>query len=221
MTRCKACHPDKFPEYPLAHPAFQKVSFAYDTLRNPTTRRSYDVRKEPLVNPTFSSQCADDTLNSVLYGVFCDFMDGDLETIRTFLMAVNDISPTANLSEETIDSLLGTFRKLREVLLTGQKYVRVVRFELIRLYEIQHSLRQLSYLDVFGRMRLTLQLVRLTLSLPCAIDRAMQAEANEEERRRTGNQQVEAARRKSILPKHLNMIILTLCGLLEFGEKVL
>jgi hypothetical protein len=148
-------------------------------------------------------------------------MDGDLETIRSFLMAVNDISPTANLSEETIDSLLGTFRKLREVLLTGQKYVRVVLFELIRLYEIQHSLRQLSYLDVFGRMRLTLQLVRLTLSLPCAIDRAMQAEANEEERRRTGNQQVEAARRKSILPKHLNMIILTVCGLLEFGEKVL
>lgn len=31
---------------------------------------------------------------------------------------MNDISPTANLSNETIDSLLGTFRKLRQVLLS-------------------------------------------------------------------------------------------------------
>lgn len=37
------------------------------------------------MNPEVSTQCADETLNSVLYGVFCDFMDGDLETIRTFL----------------------------------------------------------------------------------------------------------------------------------------
>lgn len=79
------CNDSKFPEYPLAHPAFQKVSFAYDTLRNPTTRRAYDARREPLMNPEVSTQCADETLNSVLYGVFCDFMDGDLETIRTFL----------------------------------------------------------------------------------------------------------------------------------------
>ena len=55
----------------------------------------------------------------------------------------------------------------------GKKYLSIIRFELIRLYEIQHSLRQLSYFDVFGRLRLTLQLARVTLSIPMAIDQAM------------------------------------------------
>lgn len=55
----------------------------------------------------------------------------------------------------------------------GKKYLTIIRFELIRLYEIQHSLRQLSYFDVFGRLRLTLQLARVTLSIPMAIDQAM------------------------------------------------
>ena len=41
------------------------------------------------------------------------------------------------------------------------------------MYEIQQSLRQLSYFDVFGRLRLTLQLARVTLSIPMAIDQAM------------------------------------------------
>jgi hypothetical protein len=51
--------------------------------------------------------------------------------------------------------------------------MRVVKFELIRLYEIQHSLRQLPYFDVFGRLRLSLQLARVTLSIPMAVDEAM------------------------------------------------
>lgn len=56
----------------------------------------------------------------------------------------------------------------------------MIRFELIRLYEIQHSLRQLSYFDVFGRLRLTLQLARVTLSIPMAIDEAMKEPLQEE-----------------------------------------
>lgn len=55
----------------------------------------------------------------------------------------------------------------------GRRYVRVVHLELIRLYEIQQHLRSLSYFDVFGRLRLTLQLARVTLSIPMAIDQAM------------------------------------------------
>ena len=55
----------------------------------------------------------------------------------------------------------------------GAKHFRIVKFELIRLYEIQHDLRQLSYFDVFGRLRLSLQLARVTLSIPMAIDKAM------------------------------------------------
>lgn len=50
----------------------------------------------------------------------------------------------------------------------------------MRLYEIQHDLRALSYFDVFGRLRLTLQLARVTLSIPMAIDKAMKEEVEQE-----------------------------------------
>lgn len=63
----------------------------------------------------------------------------------------------------------------------GAKHFRIVKFELIRLYEIQHDLRQLSYFDVFGRLRLSLQLARVTLSIPMAIDKAMREEDEDED----------------------------------------
>ena len=63
----------------------------------------------------------------------------------------------------------------------GAKHFRIVKFELIRLYEIQHDLRQLSYFDVFGRLRLSLQLARVTLSIPMAIDKAMREEGDDDE----------------------------------------
>ncbi|KAG8879732.1 hypothetical protein FRB97_001478 [Tulasnella sp. 331] len=180
ISRSKRCHPDKFPEYPLATLAFQKVSFAYDTLSTPSSRRSYDRNKAhfpyPYATPTSSSNnrgqtstassraaSADDTLNAVLYGVFCDFMEGDVEMIRTFLRAMGEINTKMSMGNETIESLLAT----------GQKYIRIVRFELIRMYEIQNNLRALPYLDVRGRLRLTFQLARVTLNLPVVVDLAM------------------------------------------------
>ncbi|KAG9014011.1 hypothetical protein FRB94_000208 [Tulasnella sp. JGI-2019a] len=200
ITRSKRCHPDKFPEYPLATLAFQKVSFAYDTLSQPSSRRSYDRNKAhfpyPYATPTSSSNnaaqsstassraaSADDTLNAVLYGVFCDFMDGDVEMIRTFLRAMGEINAKMSMGDETIEGLLNSLMRLREVLLVGQKYIRIVRFELIRMYEIQHNLRALPYLDVRGRLRLTFQLARVTLNLPVVVDLAMREgqQADEDE----------------------------------------
>lgn len=59
------------------------------------------------------------------------------------------------------------------LLTASSKHYRIIKFELIKLYEIQHDLRQLSYFDVFGRLRLSLQLARVTLSIPMVIDKAM------------------------------------------------
>ena len=58
----------------------------------------------------------------------------------------------------------------------GQKYLRLLKFEIIRLYEIQHSLRSLSYFDIVGRLRLTLALTRVTLEIPLVLDKAMRLE---------------------------------------------
>lgn len=70
-----------------------------------------------------------------------------------------------NLGPDTVESMEGVFRRLRDLMLSGQRYTRVVQFELIRLYEIQQSLRALRWLDIRGRMRLGLQLTRVVVSV--------------------------------------------------------
>jgi hypothetical protein len=60
----------------------------------------------------------------------------------------------------------------------GQQHFRLLKFELMRLYEIQHMLRQLSYFDVPGRLKLTIQLARLTIALPVNVDKAIMVRAS-------------------------------------------
>lgn len=81
----------------------------------------------------------------------------------------------------TLRPCLLTLNPSLRYLPAGAKHFRIVKFELIRLYEIQHDLRQLSYFDVFGRLRLSLQLARVTLSIPMVIDKAMKEEAEGED----------------------------------------
>lgn len=191
LSRSRMCHPDKLPSYAPCVLAFQKVSFAYQTLSKPSSRRVYDVSgRTDLASamngsdsgaaggrfPYGAGTASDETLNGVLYSVFCEFLEGDFEMVRVLVNALNEGNPGLDLGDETVDSIEGAFRKLREMMLAGKKYLTIIRFELIRLYEIQHSLRRLSYFDVFGRLRLTLQLARVTLSIPMAIDQAMKGE---------------------------------------------
>lgn len=80
---------------------------------------------------------AEDTFDGVLSVVLTDFMKGDFEMIRTFLRtlyelallclfldlsippdAVSEINPNLNLHDDTIESVIGTFRKLRGVVLS-------------------------------------------------------------------------------------------------------
>ncbi|GAA99971.1 uncharacterized protein L969DRAFT_19559 [Mixia osmundae IAM 14324] len=187
IGRSRICHPDKLPSYPPATSAFQKLSFAYETLSKPSSRRLYDIsgRSEwdsPDPNGRASQAgFGDETLHGVLHTMFGEFMEGDFEMIRVLVNALNEGNPGLNLGEEAVENLEGAFRKIREMLLAGQKYLRIVKFEFIRLYEIQHSLRQLSYFNVLGRLRLTLQLARVTLSIPMAIDKAMKEDDDDED----------------------------------------
>lgn len=74
---------------------------------------------------------AEDTFRGVILGVFNDFLDGDLEVIRTLLSlcptivptmliltsslaAVNDVNPSIKLGEESINSVLGVLQAIRE-----------------------------------------------------------------------------------------------------------
>ena len=75
---------------------------------------------------------AEETFRGVILGIFNDFLDGDLEVIKTLLSqcpttvltilalissslaAVNDINPSIKLGEEGINSVLGALQAIRE-----------------------------------------------------------------------------------------------------------
>lgn len=180
LGKSKIIHPDKLPHYPPSTPAFQRLSFAYETLSKPASRRLYDLGGGRSFEPGSprDSSMGDETLHGVLRSVFNEFLDGDFESIRAVVNALNEGNPGLNLGDEAVDNLEGAFKRVREALLAGQQYLRTLKFELIRLYEIQHSLRALSYFDVIGRLRLTLALTRVSLEIPLVLDKAMRAEPN-------------------------------------------
>lgn len=177
----------------------------------------------------------DETLNGVLRNVFNEFLAGDFEMIRAFVNAMNEGNPGLNLGDEAVDNLEGVFKRVREVILSGQKYLRVIRFELIRLYEIQHNLRSLSYFDLIGRLRLTLALTRVTLEIPMVLDRAMreepmsapvsdpgassQAENNRANPKAKSGSTSSELQRRGLLPTRVKGALVLACYVLEKGEK--
>ncbi|EKM57819.1 uncharacterized protein PHACADRAFT_89464 [Phanerochaete carnosa HHB-10118-sp] len=175
LSRSRACHPDKFPGNADATEAFQKVNVAYNILSTPASKRCYDANKSRS-SYDFSTRPyaqAEETFRSVVLGVFNDFLEGDLETVRTLLRAMNDLNPSLSLGDEGIDMILHSLQSIRERALTCRACVLALHTEVSRLIEVQHAFRQLSYLDLRRRFRLTLELTRIAISLPIALEQAI------------------------------------------------
>ncbi|KIY68854.1 DnaJ-domain-containing protein [Cylindrobasidium torrendii FP15055 ss-10] len=219
LSRSKACHPDKFPaDEADATLAFQKVAVAYDILSKPSSRRNYDARSPSSEYDVFSAHPAghaEETFRSVIIGVFNDFLDGDLEVIRTLLKAINELNPALSLGEDGINSVLTTLQRIRQRALTCRTCIYALHSELTRILEVQHALRQLSYFDLFGRSRLTIQLTRITLRLPIAVEKAI-AEQNIE----YGTQADDDAG-KPLLPSKVTLLIRGVDVALEKMEKMM
>ena len=81
--------PSKFPNSPEATLAFQKVATAYDILNKPASKRMYDNRTSTSFDfwAAHPPPNAEETFRSVVIGILNDFLDGDLEVIRTLLSA--------------------------------------------------------------------------------------------------------------------------------------
>jgi len=90
--------------------------------------------------------------------------------------------------------------------------------ELTRLLEVQHAFRQLSYFDIMGRSRLTIQLTRITLSLPIALERALQAQ---EVAAGSKHDPKEKGREKLLFPRRVTLLIRGVDVALEKMEKIL
>jgi len=78
----------KFPNNPEATYAFQKVSVAYNVLSDPSSKRIYDshpASHEFSSNMPGATMRAEETLRTVIIGILNDFLDGDIEMVRTLL----------------------------------------------------------------------------------------------------------------------------------------
>ncbi|KAF5382108.1 hypothetical protein D9615_004236 [Tricholomella constricta] len=214
LSRSRACHPDKFPDNPDATYAFQKVAVAYDVLSKPSSRRLYDSRSSSAHFDVFATRPtnhAEETFRGVVLGVFNDFLDGDLEVIRTLLRAINDINPSIKLGDEGIDSVVATLEAIRERALTCRTCIYALHAELTRLLEVQHAFRQLSYFDIMGRSRLTIQLTRITLSLPIALERALREQNYADDTKPT----------PVLFPRHVTLLIRGVDVVLDRMERIL
>ncbi|ORX92955.1 DnaJ-domain-containing protein [Basidiobolus meristosporus CBS 931.73] len=196
ISRSRVCHPDKLPGNSKATEAFQKISTAYETLSNTNSRKTYDN-----YGTKINSLDSEETLSSALLHIFNEFMEGDFEHLLSIVGKysaefINFQNPDLNIDKEKANQL---FVQVREVFLVAGKYLSEVKFEVMKLYEIQGELRSLSYFDVFGRLRLSIQLSRVFFSIPVKMNNAV-AE-------------------RQIVNSQLCRLLSELTGLLEFSER--
>ena len=99
--------------------------------------------------------------------------------------------------------------------------------ELTRLLELQHAFRELSYFDIIGRCRLTIKLTRITLSLPIALEKALQEQrAYYFETMYSGEGLGEDGGREKMkerlfVPRHVTLLIRGVDTALEKMERIL
>ncbi|KAG8213204.1 hypothetical protein J3R82DRAFT_11669 [Butyriboletus roseoflavus] len=227
LSRSKACHPDKCPGNPDATHAFQKLSIAYGVLSDPSLKRMYDARPSDDQSDFLHSHPygnADETLKGVLLNIISDYLDGNLEVIHTLLQAVSDLSPSLKLSDDGINSVLSVLQNIRGRVLTCRACILALHSELIRVLELQYAFRQLPYLDITSRSRLTIQLTRITLSLPVTLEKAIQ-DAQEDvfaDGRRNATDGKDSERDKAaLLPRHVVLLIRGIDVILDKMERIL
>ncbi|KIY44118.1 DnaJ-domain-containing protein [Fistulina hepatica ATCC 64428] len=213
LARSRLCHPDKFPQNPEATRAFQKVSLAYDVLRDPNVRRMYDARSQSdaqyNVWTAHPPRAPDDTFRGAVLGVLNDFLDGDVELVRTLLKSLSDANPRLQMGDDGIDALLVS---VRERALVCRACIYALHAELDRVLALQHAFRTLGYLDVLGRLRVTIQLTRVTLRIPLVIERAVVVEQNK---------LVATGAEQPFLPQSLTVLIQRVDHVLERMERII
>lgn len=92
-------------------------------------------------------------------------MTGDFKIVRQWLDGAHVQYPNL-ISEETVVTIEQSFIRIRELVLTTRTYALLIIIELGRIRRVQQRLMGLGYLDVLGRARLTIHLVRVTLAVP-------------------------------------------------------
>ncbi|KAI9607155.1 hypothetical protein H4Q26_005670 [Puccinia striiformis f. sp. tritici PST-130] len=159
--------------------------------------------------------------------------------IRVVINALNEGNPGLNLGEEVVNSVETGFKTMRNKMIIGSKYIRILKFELMKLFELQANLRSLSYFNFLGRLRLSLALVRVTISIPIRIDQIMRngfdssSSSSDEEEEEDDDQmklivtmtmkekekEKQRKKRAGILPNKITGLLEATVDILERGER--
>ncbi|KAI9359335.1 DnaJ domain-containing protein [Zopfochytrium polystomum] len=143
LRRSLLCHPDRC-LHPQANEAFQRLSNAYQTLKSDSTRQNYDLYGRQVDGN-------DQSFSDTVAQVFDEFLNGQFDTLLRMLEMVQTLNPDVRINK---DQARRVFSSMRDFFLWGGDCWGAAKFELIRLWELQHELSQLSYFDVAGRWRL-------------------------------------------------------------------
>lgn len=155
--------------------AFQRLGFAFDILKSPSARRTYDRASKPTSSalPDKTSFLGGEhTFRSAVEAILQEFITGDFVIVRRWLESLHSQYPNL-VSEEVVINVERSFIRIRELVLTTRTYALLIYIELGRIHRVQKRLMGLGYLDVVGRARLTIHLVRVTLAVPMRVDRAL------------------------------------------------
>ncbi|KAI8647342.1 hypothetical protein BD408DRAFT_408407 [Parasitella parasitica] len=181
IRKSRLCHPDKFvPSYPKATKSFQVLSTAYNTLSQPTKKLTYDRQRSGLNHYTncCSEDNAVDIFQQVIRQLYIEIMEGEFQTLRTVIHAMNETNRLIHINDDILAIAEVGFLKIRDVLLTSQKYYTITQFELLRLYDLQNEIRNLSYFDVWRRLSLSVSMAKLVLKIPLLINKAMKQDGD-------------------------------------------
>lgn len=99
-------------------------------------------------------------------------MTGDFVIVRRWLENLHTQYPHI-VSSEIILNVERSFIRIRDLVLTTRTYALLIYIELGRIHRVQRELMELRYIDLIGRTKLSVHLIRVVLSVPMRVDRAL------------------------------------------------
>lgn len=190
LERSKICHPDKIPFHPLSTRAFQRLAFAFEILKSPSSRQAYDSTS-PLSSSTAASSlptkypspslASDNLFRTTVSSLIHDFLTGDFITIRSLLSSLNSQYPHL-INTDVTSSIELAFIKVRELVMRGRIWALLIYIEMGRIWRVQKRLRSLGRWDLVGKARLMALLIRVVVAVPVRIDRALKERVEKERR---------------------------------------
>ncbi|KAH0547625.1 hypothetical protein FGG08_000114 [Glutinoglossum americanum] len=205
-----------------SYSAFQRLGFAFEILKSSSSRQTYDRASKKTTGSSRSATTlnflgGEQTFRSAVEAILNEFMNGDFAMVRRGLGSLHQQYPNL-VSEDVIVNIERSFLRMKELILTTKTYGLLVYIELGRIHRVQKHLMGLGYLDVVGRMRLTVHLVRVTLAVPMRVDRALKQKEEREWRAKAAGLQAaglpepEASRRAGILNDRVSKVLEFIVG---------